>query len=109
MKVPQNIQDVQRLVGKIMALSRFISRSADRSLPFFKVLWKLAKFSWDKKCDITFSNLKNYLEKLSILHRLKVGERLWIYLAAGEGAVSAVLLRQKKELCNILFIYLVIS
>lgn len=44
MKVPRSIRDVQRLVGRITTLSRFISRSADRSLPFFKVLRKSVKF-----------------------------------------------------------------
>ena len=38
MKEPKTIRDVQKLTGRIAALNRFIPRSADRSLPFFKVL-----------------------------------------------------------------------
>lgn len=38
MQPPKNLREVQRLLGRIIALSRFISRSADRSLPFFKIL-----------------------------------------------------------------------
>ncbi|XP_020700645.1 uncharacterized protein LOC110112683 [Dendrobium catenatum] len=35
---PRNIKDVQRLNGRIAALSRFLARSGDRYLPFFKIL-----------------------------------------------------------------------
>ena len=38
MEEPQSIRGVQKLTGRIAALNRFIPRSADRSLPFFKVL-----------------------------------------------------------------------
>ena len=37
MEEPKSIRDVQKLTGRIAALNRFIPRSADRSLPFFKV------------------------------------------------------------------------
>ncbi|KAL0440520.1 UNVERIFIED_CONTAM: hypothetical protein Slati_2535000 [Sesamum latifolium] len=36
MKAPTNIHEVQRLIGRIDALSRFISRAEEKSLPFFK-------------------------------------------------------------------------
>ncbi|KAK4392686.1 Retrovirus-related Pol polyprotein from transposon opus [Sesamum angolense] len=36
MKPPRTIQEVQRLTGRLAALNRFISRSSDRGLPFFK-------------------------------------------------------------------------
>ena len=46
MEEPQSIREVQKLIGRIVALSRFIPRSADRSLPFFKVLRSASKFTW---------------------------------------------------------------
>ncbi|KAL2243755.1 UNVERIFIED_CONTAM: Retrovirus-related Pol polyprotein from transposon opus [Sesamum indicum] len=36
LRSPTSIKEVQKLTGKIASLSRFISRSADRSLSFFK-------------------------------------------------------------------------
>ncbi|XP_042410245.1 uncharacterized protein LOC121999660 [Zingiber officinale] len=36
MQVPQNLKETQKLVGRITALSRFISKSADQAAPFFK-------------------------------------------------------------------------
>jgi len=46
MEEPRSIRDVQKLTGRIAALNRFIPRSADRSLPFFKFLRKANKFEW---------------------------------------------------------------
>lgn len=37
---PQNINDVQKLTSLLVALNRFMSRSTDKCLPFFKVLRK---------------------------------------------------------------------
>jgi hypothetical protein len=38
------IKDVQKLVGCLTALSRFISGLAEQALPFFKLLWKFKPF-----------------------------------------------------------------
>jgi hypothetical protein len=38
MSPPQSTKDVQRLTGRLAALNRFISKSAERSLPFLKTL-----------------------------------------------------------------------
>jgi hypothetical protein len=40
MKPPESLHDVQKLIGCIAVLSRFISRLAVRRLPFFKLLKK---------------------------------------------------------------------
>lgn len=40
MQAPRNTKEVQRLAGRIAALSRFISRATDRCTPFFCLLRK---------------------------------------------------------------------
>ena len=37
---PSNIKDIQRLIGRIAALSRFVSKVSDKCQPFFHVLKK---------------------------------------------------------------------
>ncbi|KAL0313365.1 UNVERIFIED_CONTAM: Transposon Ty3-I Gag-Pol polyprotein [Sesamum radiatum] len=64
---PNNVNEVQRLTGRIAALSRFISKSAEKGLPFFKTLRKLKNFEWTKKCQQAFEDLKAYLAKLPLL------------------------------------------
>jgi hypothetical protein len=44
MRPPARIKDIQKLTGCLAALSRFISRLAERALPFFKILQKSGPF-----------------------------------------------------------------
>jgi hypothetical protein len=44
---PSTKKEVQRLTGRIVALNRFISKSAERSLPFFKVLKGGGDSQWE--------------------------------------------------------------
>ncbi|KAL0347725.1 UNVERIFIED_CONTAM: hypothetical protein Scaly_1788500 [Sesamum calycinum] len=61
MKAPTNVNEVQRLTGKIAVLSCFISKATEKSLPFFKVLRKAKNFEWDTTCQQAFKELKKYL------------------------------------------------
>ncbi|GJU84607.1 reverse transcriptase domain-containing protein [Tanacetum coccineum] len=45
MSSPKCLKDVQKLNGKLASLNRFLSKSAEKSLPFFKTLKKCAKKS----------------------------------------------------------------
>ena len=59
MPSPSGIKEVQRLTGRIVALSRFVSWASDKCHSFFQVLKKA--FQWDTKCEESFSALKAYL------------------------------------------------
>ncbi|XP_042460586.1 uncharacterized protein LOC122044113 [Zingiber officinale] len=100
MPPPRNLKEVQRLTGRITALSRFISKSSDRSLPFFKILRRATKFQWDEGCDRAFEELKQYLSSLPILAKPIVGEPLWIYLSSTEYVIGSTLVRKRKEYSN---------
>jgi hypothetical protein len=58
MRPPARIKDVQKLTGSLATLSRFISRLVERALPFFKLLRKSGPFSWTKKAERAFQELK---------------------------------------------------
>ena len=38
MTSPKTMEEVQKLIGRIAALNRFVSKATDRCLPFFKTL-----------------------------------------------------------------------
>ncbi|XP_073031274.1 uncharacterized protein [Primulina eburnea] len=95
MPSPQSVRDVQKLTGRIAALSRFISRSAHRSYPFFQVLRKAQKFGWDDNCEQAFQDFKKYPAELPVLAKPEPGEKLWVYLSATEIAVSCVLVKEE--------------
>jgi hypothetical protein len=46
LKPPKTVQEVQRLIGMTAALNRFISRSAEKCLPFFDLIKKGKNFHW---------------------------------------------------------------
>ncbi|XP_075489717.1 uncharacterized protein LOC142528562 [Primulina tabacum] len=95
MPSPRSVKEVQKLTGRIASLSRFISRSAHQSYPFFQILRKAQQFGWDEKCEQAFQDLKIHLAGLSVLVKPEPGERLYVYLSATEYAVSSVLIKEE--------------
>jgi hypothetical protein len=54
MRPPTRVKDVQKLTRSLTALSRFISRLAERALPFFKLLRMSGPFSWTEEAKQAF-------------------------------------------------------
>jgi hypothetical protein len=46
MEPPNSKMGAQRLAGRLALLNRFISRSAERNLPFFEILKLAEVFQW---------------------------------------------------------------
>jgi ribonuclease HI len=95
MRPPSRIKDVQKLTGSLVALSRFISRLAERALPFFKLLQKSDPFSWTEEVEQAFQELKQHLVSLPILIAPEPREPLYLYIAAAAEAVSMVLVVER--------------
>ncbi|GKA19231.1 reverse transcriptase domain-containing protein [Tanacetum coccineum] len=52
------LKDMQKLNGKLTSLNRFLAKSAEKSLPFFKTLKKCTKksdFRWTKEAEEAFN------------------------------------------------------
>ncbi|KAD3336930.1 hypothetical protein E3N88_32450 [Mikania micrantha] len=80
---PKTMKEVQRLNGKIASLHRFLSKSAKKSLPFFKVLKACnAKtcFQWTEEAEIAFNERKEYIANLPTLVVPKAGEKLTMFI-----------------------------
>jgi hypothetical protein len=95
MRPPTRVKDVQKLTGSLAALSRFISRLAERALPFFKLLRKSGSFSWSKEAEQAFQELNHHLVSLPILVAPEPEEPLYLYIAAVAKAVSMVLVVER--------------
>ncbi|KAK2991305.1 hypothetical protein RJ640_024570 [Escallonia rubra] len=95
MVAPRRVKEIQILTGRIAALSRFLSKSAERCLPFFKALKNIKNFEWTDECQTSFDKLKEYLTSPPLLSKPLPGEDLFLYLAVSESAVSAVLIREQ--------------
>ncbi|GKA90569.1 reverse transcriptase domain-containing protein, partial [Tanacetum coccineum] len=87
---PKCLKDVQKLNGKLASLNRFLSKSAEKSLPFFKTLKKCTKksdFQWTAEAEMTFKQMKKSIAELPMLTAPKEKEELIMYLAATKEAI----------------------
>lgn len=73
MSSPRALKEAQTLIGRIVALSRFESRLAERGLPFFRVLRKSGMFQWTAECQVAFKQLKEFLATLPLLKHPEMG------------------------------------
>ncbi|GJV61546.1 hypothetical protein Tco_1467646 [Tanacetum coccineum] len=78
---PKYLKDVQKLKGKLASLNRFLAKSAEKSLPFFKTLKKCTKkgdFHWTEEADDAFKQMKQLIAELPTLtHRRKRRAQLY--------------------------------
>src|ERR1044072_3056588 len=74
-----------------------MTRSAHRTLPLYNLLKKGKNFEWTDECEAAFRSLKTTLTKPPILTRPDKGEPLFLYLAVGDRAVSAALVKETSE------------
>ena len=95
-EAPKRIKDVQRLAGCVDALSRFISRSAERALPFFKILKKAGPMKWTPEAEAALQDLKRYLSSTPILVAPKPQEKLLLYIEATNQVVSVALVAERE-------------
>ena len=93
MKPPQNVKEVQSLTRRVAALNRFVSKTTDKCLPFFRILRKA--FEWTDDCQRAFEDLKAYLTTTPLLSPSVLGEELYLYLAVTPHAVSSALIREE--------------
>ena len=93
LKPPQNTKKVQKLIGMITALNRFISRSADRCRPFYLLINKWKGFEWSEDSVVAFQQLKEYLSRPPIMSSPKADKVLYAYIAVAPHAVSLVLIQ----------------
>jgi len=94
---PHSKKCIQTLNGMLTALSRFVAKSAQHVLPFFKLLRKETKFEWTDECENALKHLKQTLSTPPVLSRPEQGEVLYLYLYVSSDAVSAVLIRETAE------------
>jgi hypothetical protein len=96
MEPPNSKKGAQQLAGRLTSLNRFISRSAERNLPFFEILKSAEVFQWGPAQQKAFKDLKQYLIDLTTLTPPSSGALLLLYVAASHAAVSAALVQEKQ-------------
>ena len=85
---PACINDVQRLAGRVAALSRFISRLGEKALPLYQMMKKTDTSVWSDAANTAIEDLKRQLSDR---------EPLLLYVAANSRAVSVAIVVERKE------------
>jgi hypothetical protein len=93
----KDLKGVQRVMGCLAALSRFISRLGEKGLPLYRLLRKVERFTWTPEAEEALGNLKALLTNAPILVPPAAGEALLIYVAATTQVVSAAIVVERRE------------
>jgi hypothetical protein len=95
---PTKLHDVQKLAGRVAALSPFVARLGEKALPFNELMKKSDdKFEWTEEADVAFAQLKKVLSTPPVLVAPKEKEPLLLYIAATHQVASTVLVVERSE------------
>jgi hypothetical protein len=93
----RDLKGVQKVLGCLAVLSRFISRLGEKDLPLYRLLKKHERFSWTAEAQDALDKLKASLTHAPILTPPQDGEPLQLYVAATTQVVSAVIVVERTE------------
>jgi hypothetical protein len=93
----RDLKGVQKVLGCLVALSRFISRLGEKGLPLYRLLKKHEHFSWTVEAQEVLDKLKATLAHAPILTPPQDSEPLYLYVAATTQVVSAVIVVERTE------------
>jgi hypothetical protein len=93
----QNLKGVQRVTGCLAALSCFIGRLGERSLPLYRLMKKSDYFTWTPEAKEVLDSLKNMLKSPPILTAPTPEEPMLLHITATTQVVSAVLVVEREE------------
>jgi hypothetical protein len=93
----RDLKGVQKVLGCLAALSRFISRLGEKGLPLYRLLKKHERFSWTVEAQEALDKLKATLAHALILMPPRGDEPLYLYVAATTQVVSVVIVVEHAE------------
>jgi hypothetical protein len=91
------LKGIQKVMGCLAALSRFISCLGEKALPLYHLLKKSEHFSWTLEAEEALTKLKAMLSNPPILIPSAIGEPLLLYVAATTQVVSVAVVIERAE------------
>jgi hypothetical protein len=95
MRPLRNLKEMQPLMGCMAALGRFIARSGEKALPFFKLMKRTGKFKWTPEANKAFAELKRYLTSPPIMVAPMFHGPLLLFIAVTPRTASTVLVAEQ--------------
>ena len=93
MRSPNSIKEVQRLIGRLTVISRFLPKLVEQTQPIIQLLKKSTKFTWNDDCEQVFQKLKTTFTSQPILHKQDTHQPLLVYITAIDHTVSVALVQ----------------
>jgi hypothetical protein len=97
LQLPQTWREIQKLADMMTIFSRFISKSGERGMPFYKLLRKVYGFQGDDHAIAAFIELKQYLRSLPTLVPPKFDDVPLLYVSATDVFVNIVIAVERPE------------
>jgi len=85
---PTTIKEVQRLIGHLTAIFRFLPKLAEQTQPIVQLLKKSTRFTWIDDCEQIFQKLKTTLTSLPILHKPDTRQPLLVYIVTSRSDIT---------------------
>ena len=98
-KAPQNKKELQKFLGQVNYLRRFISNLTGKTKVFFDLikLKEVEEFKWEKQYQIAFDGIKGYLSKPPVLMPQLKGWPLKLYLSIAKESIGCILAQNNVE------------
>jgi hypothetical protein len=94
---PNDLKDVQRLIGCVVVVSRCISHLGKKALPLYKLMKKSDEFVWTDEADAALKDLKRVLTTAPVLAAPEDQEPMLLYMAATNRVVNIVIVVERKK------------
>jgi hypothetical protein len=93
----RDLKRVQKVLGYLASLSRFISWLGEKGLPLYRLLKKHERFSWTVEAQEALDKLKAMLAHVPILTPPQDGDPLYLYVTATTQVVSTIIVVERTE------------
>ena len=93
MKIPENVKDLQRFLGMVRYLSKFVPRLSELALPLQHPLHADVPWIWDGVCQRAFDNLKAAITSTPALKFYDVSKPVTLTCDASFGGLGVACLQ----------------
>ncbi|XP_044731834.1 uncharacterized protein K02A2.6-like isoform X2 [Chrysoperla carnea] len=93
LKIPQNVKELQRYIGMVTYLSKFINNLSELTAPLRKLLIKDVEWCWEAEHTQAVNKIKDAIKTAPILKHYNPNESITLSVDASKHSVGAVLLQ----------------
>ena len=98
MPIPEDVKGLQRFLGMVNYLSKFIEQHSALTAPLRELLKNESEFVWDENHTKTFQKIKDTIADITTLHYYDVKKEVTINCDASKDGLGAVLLQNEKPI-----------